>query len=306
MCSGNMSPGMGAGLGFGIDTAQSLFGFFKGKEETSRENEAIAQQNQLKINAYNTKNRNEANIWNNNKLDLDINTDQKYREAIDAMNDAQLKARQAQGDAAISQQRIMAKMLASGGGEQAGRRAGRGNIAELGAEYAAVGAKAAFTRDASILAQTKYMRGATEAAQNNYVEYITGRPSPEAPPLLTPYKKGPSFLDTALSIAGAGLNRYKEWKGGQAPNPYKNWSGNRSGDYMTPDSQNPFLPPSQSNQAPSQQMSMGGAYNTFDLPQFSSPASFTDNQLQTELNDYFSKPSAGESLNFGVQQTFGN
>ena len=306
MCSGNMSPKMGAGLGFGIDLTKDLFGFFKGNKETARENEAIAQQNQLKINAHNTKERNEANIWNNNKIDLDINTDQEYREAIDAMNDAQLKARQAQGDAAISQQRIMAKMLASGGGEQAGKRAGRGNIAELGAEYAAVGAKAAFTRDASILAQTKYMRGATEAAQNNYVEYITGRPSPEAPPLLTPYKKGPSFLDTALSIAGSGLNRYKEWKGGQAPNPYKNWSGNRASDYMPPDNQNPFLPPSQSNQAPSQQMSMGGAYNTFDLPQFSSPASFTDNQLQTELNDYFSKPSAGESLNFDVQQTFGN
>lgn len=306
MCSGNMSPGMGAGLGFGIDTAQSLFGFFQGRKQTARENEAIAQQNQLKINAYNTKNRNEANIWNNKKIDLDINTDQKYREAIDAMNDAQLKAREAQGDAAISQQRIMAKMLASGGGEQAGRRAGRGNIAVLGAEYGAVGARAAFTRDASILAQTKYMRGATETAQNNYVQYITGRPSPETPPLLTPYKKGPSFLDTALSIAGSGLNRYKEWKGGQAPNPYKDWSGNRSSDYMPPDKQNPFLPPSQSNQAPSQQMSMGGAYNTFDLPQFSSPASFTDNKLQTELDDYFSKPSAGESLNFDVQQTFGN
>ena len=304
MCSGNMSPGMGAGLGFGIDTAQSLFGFFQGRKQTARENEAIAQQNQLKINAYNTKNRNEANIWNNNKIDLDINTDQKYREAIDAMNDAQLKAREAQGDAAVSQQRIMAKMLASGGREQSGRRSGRGNIAELGAEYAAVGAKAAFARDASILAQTKYMRGATEVAQNNYVEYITGRPSPEAPPLLTPYKKGPSFLDTALSIAGSGLNRYKEWKGGQAPNPYNKFSGNRASDYMMPESQNPFTPSNQ--EALRQQPSFGDSANTFDLPQFSSPASFTDNQLQTELNDYFSKPSAGESLNFGVQQTFGN
>ena len=306
MCSGNMSPQMGAGLGFGMDAAQSLFGFFQGRRQTAYENSLIAQQNQLAINAYNTKNRNEENIWRNNKQDLDINTDQKYREAIDAMSDAQLKAREVQGDAAISQQRILSQMISAGGGEQTGRRSGRGNIAELGAEYAAVGAKAAFARDASILAQTKYMRGATEVAQNNYVEYITGRPSPEAPPLLTPFKKGPSFLSTALSIAGSGLNRFSEYQANKAPNPYKDWSGNRSSDYMPPNSQNPFLPPSQSNQAPSQQMSMGGAYNTFDLPQFSSPASFTDNELQTELNDYFSKPSDSNSLNFGVQQTFGN
>ncbi len=304
MCSGNMSPGAGAGFGFSLDVLGALGQYGEKRKETARANQAIAQQNQLKINAFNTKNRNEANIWNNNKLDLDINTDQKYREAIDAMNDAQLKARKAQGDAAISQQRIMAKMLSQGAREQSGRRSGRGNIAQLGAEYGAVGANAAFNRDASLLAQTKYMRGATEAAQNNYVEYITGRPSPEAPPLLTPYQKGPSFFNTALSIAGAGLNRYKEWKGGQADNPYNKFSGNRASDYMMPESKNPFTPSNQ--EALRQQPSFGDSANTFELPQFSSPASFTDNQLQTELNDYFSKPSAGESLNFGVQQTFGN
>ena len=298
-----MSPGMGAGLGFGLDVLGAFGQYGEQRRQTREANRSIALQNQLAINAYNTKNRNEENIWRNSKIDSDIAVDNKWRETQDALAEAQFKARQAAGEAAISQQRILAKMLTAGGREQSGRRSGRKGIAELGQQLAAAGAQAAFAKESEILFRDKAGRNMAAFAQGKYVEYITGRPSPEAPPLLQEYKKGPSFFNTALSIASSGLNRYQQYQDKKAPNPYQNFSGNRASDFMPPDSQNPFI--SQPNQAPAQQMSMGGAMNTFDVPQFSSPASFTDNQLQTELNDYFSKPSAGESLNFEVQQTFG-
>ena len=85
---------------------------------------------------------------------------------------------------------------AGAGREQAGRRTGRGGIAELGAQWAAAGA-AAFSRDSQILFADQAGTRLAEFAQGKYVEYITGRPSPEAPPLLQQYKKQASFLNTA-------------------------------------------------------------------------------------------------------------
>ena len=116
-----MSPGMGAGLGFGLDAFGALGGFFQQRKETAAYNEAVTRRNRLLINAYDTKNRNEENIWRNNKIDLDINTDQKYREAVSSIAKNQLQAREVAGDAAIAQQKILAQMMnARGAREQAG------------------------------------------------------------------------------------------------------------------------------------------------------------------------------------------
>lgn len=212
---------MGAGLGFGLDAFGALGGFFQQRKETAAYNEGVTRRNRLLINAYDTKNRNEENIWRNNKIDLDINTDQKYKEAIDAIAEGQLRAREVAGDAAISQQKIMAQMFeARGGREQAGRRSGKGNIALLGAQYSAIGAKAAFAADASILNETKLRRAVTEVAQGNYVQYITGRPSPAAPPIMENYKSGPSVFNLAMDLGSAGLNRYTQWQDKKAPDAY--------------------------------------------------------------------------------------
>ena len=150
---------MGAGLGFGLDAFGALGGFFQNRRETAEYNAAVTRRNRLLINAYDTKNRNEENIWRNNKIDLDINTDQKYREAIDQIATSQLRAREVAGDAAIAQQKILAQMMdARGAREQTGRRSGRGNIAMLGAQYSAIGAKAAFAADAAILNESKFTK----------------------------------------------------------------------------------------------------------------------------------------------------
>ena len=300
MCSGiggggGMSPGMGAGLGFGLDVLGAFGQYGEQRRQTREANRSIALQNQLAINAYNTKNRNEENIWRNSKIDSDIEVDNKWRETQDALAEAQLKARQAAGQAAMSQQRMLAKMLTSGGREQVGRRSGRKGIAELGQQLAEAGAQAAFAKESEILFRDKAGRNMAAFAQGKYVEYITGRPSPEAPPLLQEYKKGPSFFNTALSIASSGLNRYQQYQDTKAPQV------TQSGD-----SYNPFVPPQQQQQQPAQQMSMGGAYNTFDVPQFSNPISFRDSGLQNELDDYFqeTRQTGANDLNFSIQSSF--
>ena len=288
MCSKTgLTAGQSAGIGFGLDAATSLFGFFQGRRQTARENAEIARQNQLAINAYNTKNRNAVLKWNNAKQDGDIEVDNKWRETRDAIAESQLQARQTLGKAAIAQQQILAKMINSGVREQTGRRAGRGNIAQLGAEWAAAGAQAAFAKDSQILFQDKAGRSMAAFAQGKYVEYITGRPSPEAPPILQQYKEGPSFLNTALSIASSGLNRYNQYKG------YTSAQGRT----------NPLLLPSNQDvedSAPQQTTSMDiGSYQ---------PTTFnTKTSLQAEMDDYFAeKAPSNDAATLGsyFQTTF--
>ena len=287
-------------LGFGLDAGTSLFGFFQGRKETARENAEIARQNQLAINTYNTKNRNAVLKWNNAKQDSDIEVDNKWRETRDAIAESQLQAREVAGKAAIAQQQILAKMINSGQREQVGRRAGRGNIAQLGAEWAAAGAQAAFSRDSQILFQDKAGRNMAAFAQGKYVEYITGRPSPEAPPILREYKEGPSFLNTALSIASAGLNRYNQYKG------------------YTAGKQNPLIPPTNNNQdvggSVQQQStsmyepsSMGGAMNTFEVGSYQPTTFSSKTGLQAEMDDYFAqKAPSNDAATLGAdfQTTF--
>ena len=298
MCSKTgLTAGQSSGLGFGLDVGKSLFGFFQGKKETARENREIARQNQLAINTYNTKNRNAVLKWNNAKQDSDIEVDNKWRETRDAIAESQLKAREVAGKAAIAQQQILAKMINTGQREQVGRRAGRGNIAQLGAEWAAAGAQAAFSRDSQILFQDKAGRNMAAFAQGKYVEYITGRPSPEAPPILREYKSGPSFLNTALSIASAGLNRYNEYK--------QNTAGQDRplmGDYSN--TRNVFQQEPSFTPEPS---SMGGATNTFEVGSYQPTTFSSQTGLQAEMDDYFAqKAPSNDAATLGAdfQTTF--
>ena len=301
MCSKTgLTAKQSAGLGFGLDAGMSLLGFFQGRKDTARENREIARQNQLAINTYNTKNRKAVLKWNNAKQDSDIEVDNKWRETRDAIAESQLQAREAMGKSAIAQQQILAKMINSGQREQVGRRAGRGNIAQLGAEWAAAGAQAAFSRDSQILFQDKAGRNMAAFAQGKYVEYITGRPSPEAPPILQQYKEGPSFLNTALSIASAGLNRYNQYKG------------------YTAGKQNPLIPPTNNNQdvggsvqqqstAINEPSSMGGAMNTFEVGSYQPTTFSSKTGLQAEMDDYFAqKAPSNDAATLGAdfQTTF--
>jgi len=289
-------------LGFGLDAGTSLLGFFQGRRQTARENAEIAIQNQLAINTYNTKNRNAVLKWNNAKQDSDIEVDNKWRETRDAIAESQLQAREVAGKAAIAQQQILAKMINTGQREQVGRRAGRGNIAQLGAEWAAAGAQAAFSRDSQILFQDKAGRNMAAFAQGKYVEYITGRPSPEAPPILQQYKEGPSFLNTALSIASAGLNRYNQYKGYTAGKeapllPYKPSTDTNisSGAFQ----QDPSFTPEPS--------SMGGAMNTFEVGSYQPTTFSSKTGLQAEMDDYFAqKAPSNDAATLGAdfQTTF--
>ena len=298
-----MSAGQASGIGFGIDSGRGLLNFFIGRKETNRENEAIQRRNQLAINAYNTKNRNAELAWRNDKLNSDIDVDNKWRETIDAIAEAQLKARQTAGASAIAQQQILARMInASAGREQAGRRTGgRADYLALAQQMAAKGAEATFSKNSSILFQDKVGTNMAAFAQGKYVEYITGRPSPAAPPILEQYREGPSFLNTALSIAGAGLNRYSQYKG------YTN----------KPGWNNPIIEKDQNTGGTIQQLpyqkeafnesfSMGGGLNTMEVPNYVSPI-FRDNFLQDELDDYFgSKTTTGweNPLGINFQDTF--
>ena len=133
-----MSAGMGAGIGFGLDTLGHLGSYAEEQRLTADINRDRALQNQLKMNAYNTKNRNAENAWRNKKLDSDAAVDSKWRETKDAIAEAQLKARYTAGQEAIAQQQILTKMINAGAGrEQTGRRSGRASIGELGSQYAA-------------------------------------------------------------------------------------------------------------------------------------------------------------------------
>jgi len=292
-----MSPGMGAGLGFGLDAFGALGGFFQQRKETAAYNEAVTRRNRLLINAYDTKNRNEENIWRNNKIDLDINTDQKYREAVNTIAENQLRAREVAGDAAIAQQKILAEMMnARGAREQTGRRSGRGNIAMLGAQYSAIGAKAAFARDAAILNESKLRRAVTEVAQGNYVQYITGRPSPAAPPILEEYKSQPSFLSTALQIGSAGLNRYMQWQDKKAPDTKNDGSW-----YLPPIDEQTPKPEAPYQQLPFMPESFEPNLRAIQQPEFLGG----DVELGNELLSFVRDKRAANTLNTEIFNPFG-
>ncbi len=300
MCSKTgLTAKQSAGLGFGLDVGTSLLGFFQGRKDTARENREIARQNQLAINTYNTKNRNAVLKWNNAKQDSDIEVDNKWRETRDAIAESQLQAREAMGKSAIAQQQILAKMINSGQREQVGRRAGRGNIAQLGAEWAAAGAQAAFSRDSQMLFQDKAGRNMAAFAQGKYVEYITGRPSPEAPPILREYKEGPSFLNTALSIASSGLDRYNQYKGYTAGKeaPLIPPTNNQDGGGSVQQQSTSMYEPS----------SMGGAMNTFEVGSYQPTTFSSQTGLQAEMDDYFAqKAPSNDAATLGAdfQTTF--
>ncbi|MAR22198.1 MAG: hypothetical protein CMA49_00060 [Euryarchaeota archaeon] len=308
MCAkvGKLSAGQSAGIGFGLDAVGALAGYSQKKRDVARQNDAIRRQNQLAINAYNTKNRNAKLAWENDKIDGDIAVDNKWRETKDAIAEAQLQARETMGKSAIAQQQILTKMINAGAGrEQAGRRSGRGGIAEKGAQWAAQGAAAAFSRDSAILFQDKAGRNLASFAQGKYVEYITGRPSPEAPPILESYRKGPSFLSTALQIGQAGLSRYNQYKGNtnkpgwnnvlQSPNQDQNQGSGTGLQNM------PWTP---SEDSPS----ISGQLTTMEVPSYSAPVFGGDKSvLQGEMDDYFAQKAPTNSaatLGSSFQQTF--
>jgi len=309
MCSkGGLTAGQSAGIGFGLDAFGALAGFGQQRKDVARQNRAIARQNQLSINNYNTKNRNAELAWRNDKQDGDIEVDNKWRETKDAVAEAQLQARESAGKSAIAQQQILTKMINAGSGrEQAGRRSGgRAEYLAQAQQWAAQGAQAAFSRDSSILFQDKAGRNMAAFAQGKYVEYITGRPSPEAPPILEEYRKGPSFLNTALQIAGAGLNRYNEYKGNtnkpgwnnvlQPPTQDQN-QGSGTGLQNMPWTPSPDSP------------SISGQLTTMEVPTYSSPNIFGQGgQIQAEMDDYFDTKSTTNwenSLGINQQDTFG-
>ena len=136
-------------------------------------------------------------------------------------------------------------------------------------------------------------------------EYITGRPSPEAPPILEEYRKGPSFLNTALQIAGAGLNRYNQYKGNTNKPGWNN--------VLTPPAQDqnqgtglqnmPWTMP-QDSQLPSISETM-----TMEVPTYSSPTNIfgQGGALQAEMDDYFDTKTTTNwegSLGVNWQDTF--
>jgi len=309
MCAkiGKLSAGQSAGIGFGLDTLGHLAGYSQERKDVARQNDAIRRQNQLAINSYNTKNRNAKIAWNNDKQDSDIAVDNKWRETKDAIAEAQLQARESAGKSAIAQQQILTKMINAGAGrEQSGRRSGRGGIAEAGAKWAAQGAAAAFSRDSAILFQDKAGRNLASFAQGKYVEYITGRPSPEAPPILESYRQGPSFFNTALKIGQSGLNRYNQYKENtnkpgwnnvlQSPNQDQNQGSGTGIQNM------PYTP---SEDSPS----ISGQLTTMEVPSYSAPIFGGDKSLlQGEMDDYFDKKSTTnweKDLGISYQDTFG-
>ena len=299
---------MGEGLGFGLDVLGRVGAYKEEQRSTYEINRDRQRQNRLKINAYDTKNRNADNAWRNRKQDSDIKVDQKWRETIDAIGEAQLSARKAAGDAAISQQRALVGMMnASAGREQAGRRTGgRAKFLENAAQYAQAGFNAAFSRDKAALFTSKSQRALTAFAQGEHVSYITGRPSPGAPPVLQGMKRGPSFFNTAVGILGDGLNRYQSWQGKRADNPY---SSNRSsslkigGDKTYEDyTEGAFQQQPSFEYKPSE-------INTMEIPTYQSPIFGGDKSLlQGELDDYFDTKSTTnweKSLGISYQDSFG-
>tara|TARA_B100000287_G_scaffold420958_1_gene461007 strand:- start:1002 stop:1931 length:930 start_codon:yes stop_codon:yes gene_type:complete len=289
---GSMSPGMGAGLGFGMDTLGHLGGYFEDKRNTRLANQEIQRQNQLKINAYKTKQRNAELAWNNDKMNADIAVDNKWRESQDAIAEAQLNAKRSAGQAAISQQRILAKLMASKGTrEQVGRRSGRKGIAEAGAEMAAIGAKAAFDKKSEILFRDKTGRNIAAFAQGKYVEYITGRPSPEATPLLQAKKSMPSFFNTAVKIASSGLDRYQQYQDKKAPDAYNSDSLKIGGGSFDDYGEGAFQQQPSWNFDASQTPS--ASWQT-EVPSFTSSA---DTFIQQDMNNYFSAQRANKASN---------
>ena len=289
---GSMAPGMGAGLGFGLDTLGQLGGYFEDRRNTRYANQEIARQNQLKINAYKTKQRNAELAWKNDKMNADIEVDNKWRESRDAIAEAQLNAKRSAGEAAISQQRILAKVLASKGTrEQVGRRSGRKGIAEAGAEMAAIGAKAAFDRKSEILFRDKAGKNVAAFAQGKYVEYITGRPSPEAPPLLQAKKSMPSFFNTAIGIASSGLNRYQQWQDKKAP-PALNDSLKIGGGSYEDYTDGAFQQQPSYDFNPEQTPST--SWQTMEVPSFTSQA---DTFLQQDMDNFFDAQRATKASN---------
>ena len=290
---GGMSPGMGAGLGFGLDALGQLGGYFEDRRNTRYANQEIARQNQLKINAYKTKQRNAELAWKNDKMNADIEVDNKWRESRDAIAEAQLNAKRSAGEAAISQQRILAKVLASKGTrEQVGRRSGRKGIAEAGAEMAAIGAKAAFDRKSEILFRDKAGKNVAAFAQGKYVEYITGRPSPEAPPLLQAKKSMPSFFNTAIGIASSGLNRYQQWQDKKAPPALNNNSLKIGGGSYEDYTDGAFQQQPSYDFNPEQTPST--SWQTMEVPSFTSQA---DTFLQQDMDNFFDAQRATKASN---------
>ena len=290
---GGMSPGMGAGLGFGLDALGQLGGYFEDRKNTRYANQEIARQNQLKINAYKTKQRNAELAWKNDKMNADIEVDNKWRESRDAIAEAQLNAKRSAGEAAISQQRILAKVLASKGTrEQVGRRSGRKGIAEAGAEMAAIGAKAAFDRKSEILFRDKAGKNVAAFAQGKYVEYITGRPSPEAPPLLQAKKSMPSFFNTAIGIASSGLNRYQQWQDKKAPPALNNNSLKIGGGSYEDYTDGAFQQQPSYDFNPEQTPST--SWQTMEVPSFTSQA---DTFLQQDMDNFFDAQRATKANN---------
>jgi hypothetical protein len=200
---------------FLLNAAPQVLGFFGQQSAVSKRNKErlkIHERNKAKyINDFNRK----IVAWNNDRVNSDIEVDNKWQQAMTKIASDDLKLWQGISSAGIAQQQAYAAMMSVGASEQSGRRSAtttnrRQAVLKYAGRMNEIASKLSFAKDTAALNRTSWAQEFTKFAQESHVKDIEGRPMPGHAPPPIPLEHKPDFLTgLVLPLAGEYLG-YKK------------------------------------------------------------------------------------------------
>ena len=193
---------------FLLNAAPQVLGFFGQQSAVSKRNKErlkIHERNKAKyINDFNRK----IVAWNNDRVNSDIEVDNKWQQAMTKIASDDLKLWQGISSAGIAQQQAYAAMMSVGASEQSGRRSAtttnrRQAVLKYAGRMNEIASKLSFAKDTAALNRTSWAQEFTKFAQESHVKDIEGRPMPGHAPPPIPLEHKPDLL-TGLVLPLAG------------------------------------------------------------------------------------------------------
>tara|TARA_R100001082_G_scaffold105343_1_gene77365 strand:- start:5196 stop:5939 length:744 start_codon:yes stop_codon:yes gene_type:complete len=209
----------------------SIFGKSERDEKIERNNRLIRKKHAASIHKYNREFNTATIAWKDDILNSQAAIREERDLALGEIAQTKLDIWNNIARSGNQQQVALAKMLAVGGGEQAGTRSAatidpRKAILEYGESVARLGAELSGTNAKAALGARLKLDSLNKKEYNENIKQALGRPIPGTPPQLfdEEFESKESWASTALELGQAGLEGWRTYQTLKPPSAKENTS----------------------------------------------------------------------------------
>ena len=204
---------------FGLKALGSIIGARNNNRDIDRRNALLRKQHAAKVHAQNLKFNNDVLAWKNKLIETEKTAETEYQAALGSIAQGQIDTWNNLVNTNNQVQVSFAKMLSTGGGEQAGRRSAatinpRKALLEHGAQVARLGAELSGSAAKTALAGRLKIDQVGKTIFNNKISAAMGRPIPGTQPQLhdEEFHQKDGWETTALGLGSAALSGYRTYQ----------------------------------------------------------------------------------------------